>query len=234
MLAPPPTGLLRRGSNNTRSVGSAGGRLMCQGAVDIVVIVDVSGSVGSAGIARAREFLVGIASHLRLGVGSDTQLIGAIQVGSQARVVVRLTDDAAVFAAGLEGLTADQWGLDLAQGLGYVDDLVREGRQHALSKVLIIADGPALRPAAAVEMAGRVAAYAQLVVLLVAPAYDQPAIDAARSWATASPPYGQRPHAPGVLLHAHGWDALARCEVAPLLAALCPVVITEDVAFTLH
>jgi len=193
------------------------GDWVCVGAADIVIIVDASGSVGAEGMKGTKAFLKRLAGHLRLGTAPSEQLVGVIQVGATAKVVSPLTRDRKELDAGIEALTPGGFGMDLAQGLGLVEAVARYGRESAPTKVLIIADGPPVRQRIALQFAARVAAYAQLIVLLVAPVHNERAIAAASEWATAGGPHT------GTLLRSESYEHLGQSCPMSILASLCPL-----------
>merc|ERR1740121_3199297 len=194
----------------------------CYGTVDLAVMVDVSSSVGASGIASTQRFLQALLNKMRLGGGDGQQLVSLIEVGMTSRLAVRFSGNATVLEAGVRSLSVRNFSMDLVQGFMLVDDAFASGRASAQATVLLILDGPAIRQQAALQLAHRSAAYASLVVLLVAPMDDSAALRAAESLLVDDPATAPK----ATLLRVDSYESLAWCSVKPLLSSICSLSAT--------
>jgi len=114
--------------------------VMCESMVDVLVVVDGSGSLRASGFAKEREWVTALVD--RLSLGDTTGKIGVVQFADEAHVVSPMSFDATEVK---EKVAAMQWGgaaTNLAAGLSTaLNVLTAGGRTDAPSLVIVISDG---------------------------------------------------------------------------------------------
>merc|ERR1719421_466016 len=118
----------------------------CKSRIDVVFVVDGSGSAGSEGLASQQAFIQSLAT--RLGDGAQAAVI---VYGSDAAVAAPLGAPSALSGV---TLSADHNTTNLAQGLALARNILVSARADAHARILIITDGmPFSKHLAGVEIA---------------------------------------------------------------------------------
>jgi uncharacterized protein YegL len=113
----------------------------CEDVSDIVLLVDGSGSLGEAGAASVKDFVVDVASALR--VGRSGVAVGIVQFGAEVeRVTPTLIADAAqlrVHALSLEWMRGGYTNIE--RGLAEATSMLEGGRPTAKKRIILLTDG---------------------------------------------------------------------------------------------
>jgi len=194
---------------------------MCSGEADVVILADMSGSVGADGRAAVQSFLRSLLRHMQLG-RQGGQLVSLIGFGEQATVHAHLTDDAATLDRAVSALELDDFGANLAPALVKAKATLRHGsRARAPSNVLVIVDGMVYGQSAAEYKAADVGSYAKLLGLLVGGGtmeaeYTMRWLDKGRVGGPAE----------GRIAWVPDWNSLGEIGVEDTLPMICPNVLT--------
>lgn len=169
--------------------------------LDVVVLVDASGSVGQEGLAAEQQFVQGLASRL------GEQHLGVVVFGSEVTVAAELQP-----ASGLTGLalSGDFNATDLAQGVAVARTVLAKKRPDARAKLLILMDGmPMSKHLAQVEISR---AEAEVNFLVAGSAVNARVLE---GWA----PHPAKEH----ILEVSSFAEAAEAEgVTQVIAGLCP------------
>jgi len=176
----------------------------CKSKIDLVILVDGSGSAGAAGLAAQQAFVQSLASRL----GEDAQ-VAVVLFGSTATVVAPL---GAASALGAVTLTGDAKNTDLARGLAVARDVLVTSRGDASNQILVITDGmPLSKHLAGVEIA-RARETADVSFVIVGDGVNKHTV---KEW--VSVPAAEH------LVRIPSFDELATSTV-PILGTACPLL----------
>jgi len=197
--------------------------LKCESQIDLVVLLDGSGSVGdnlAAQKAAAKAFL-----DERVAYGDALAHVGVAVFGGDVVEVSPLTADKAAAAASVDtaALSAKP-ATHLAPALEHAASMLQQGRPHAPSVILVLLEGMPADGRAAAEAAKKITQSARVVVAPVGPGVDY---DRVATW--ASFPARQN------VLAIHDFASLGEeAELTRFVAALCPMTdARQTIAATL-
>merc|ERR1719160_1089769 len=162
----------------------------CNSLVDVLLLVDTSGSVRPEGLAAEQALALGLLDALDVG---KTTHAGILSFAATTEVVSQLTADREALEEHLRGLTWRGTATNLGEALMTSLDVLTSGaRSDALSTVVVITDGTPNSHADVAMAAAKVRAQARLMFVPTAASADLPAL---LSWASA--PAEQNVVAPG-------------------------------------
>jgi len=188
----------------------------CNSTIDLALVVDSSGSVGSANFDRAKEFLQALVARIEFGEASGAR-VALINYGSDAKIIHKLSSDA---AAVLASVSTTQWlktNTNTKRALALAGKLLdRQEDRSALRAVVVITDGMPISAQLAGKEAERLKASGgkrgtRLAFLAVGQGVSRRVLE---KW--ASGPFKDN------LLSAISYDALDDAKATELLATLCP------------
>jgi len=111
----------------------------CATKLDVVFVVDSSGSVGEAGFKKVQEFVGKALDRSKL--GEQHMKVGVVQFGSTASVEADLSADAAATKTKVNAMTWQKSNTNTAEALAVARDVLTQGRQEAPSVAVVITDG---------------------------------------------------------------------------------------------
>merc|ERR1719352_1405392 len=162
----------------------------CNSLVDVLLLLDTSGSVRPEGFAAEQALALGLLDALDVGT---TTHAGVLSFAATTEVVSPLTADREALAKHLHGLSWRGTATNLGEALMTSLDVLTSGaRSDALSTVVVITDGTPNSHADVAMAAGKVRQQARLMFVPTAASADLPAL---LSWASA--PAEQNVVAPG-------------------------------------
>lgn len=220
--ADPPNGARHSAANASGLALAAGGKCpTCAATADILFLVDVSGSVGPDGVAATQKFLGKLVDKMQLGRGNGQQMVGLIEFGDSAQILSSMTTDGmALYAATKKMTTSGQACANLAAAMSMVQSALMNGRQQALTKILIVVDGPVCRQSFAVQKAQQIGMYAELLVMVVQQQMGYATMQYAKEWLDATQMGGP---SEGRLMTVESYDILGLDEIPPMvIPKLCP------------
>jgi len=113
----------------------------CTRKLDVALILDVSGSVGSLNTEKLKAFAKLVVDSLELSA-ADGSTAGIVHFGSKASVSSALTAESASLESGLNAVTWMKGSTNTAQALGVARNLFEEnGRAAAQQVAIIVTDG---------------------------------------------------------------------------------------------
>jgi hypothetical protein len=112
---------------------------ICVATQDVVLAVDVSGSLKQSGFDTMMEFVKDLTSLYTLGV-NETQ-IGVLEYSKEGRIVSPLQNSMEELAPMLDKISFQRGVTDMAQGLSLAKTILMEGRKEASSVVILLTDG---------------------------------------------------------------------------------------------
>jgi hypothetical protein len=112
---------------------------ICVAMQDVVLAVDVSGSLKQSGFDTMMTFVKDLVSLYTLGV-NETQL-GVLEYSKEGKIVAPLQNSMEDLAPMLEKISFQRGVTDMAQGLSLAKTILMEGRKEASSVVILLTDG---------------------------------------------------------------------------------------------
>jgi len=106
---------------------------------DVVLAVDVSGSLKQTGFETMMTFVKDLASLYTLGV-NETQM-GVLEYSKEGKIVAPLQNSHEDLGPMLDSITFQRGVTDMAQGLSLAKTILMEGRKEASSVVILLTDG---------------------------------------------------------------------------------------------
>lgn len=182
--------------------------------------VDTSGSMGSVGLADAKQFAEAVATRMQFGEADASTgaaalaRMGAVQFGASAAVAQALTADKAEFSEGLAAITWQPSETNMGEALAVAGDMLEHhGRVRTQPVIVVITDG---MPMSAYILSTEADKLRQrgvrLTFVLVGPGVSRRAVERWASWPAQEN-----------VVAAHSFAALREeAMVTALLANLCP------------
>jgi len=133
-----------------------GGEVICGGApIDLVLLVDVSGSMGQTGFAAVKDLTSELVKRYK--PRADGPHVSVISFADQAQAIYPLTENAADLESKITaGLTLKEGSSDFHTGLiAATDAIVDNGREGAPSAVVVLTDGRIADPFLAEKAAAK-------------------------------------------------------------------------------
>jgi len=111
----------------------------CSEKVDVVLVVDVSGTVGAPNTEKLKLFVTSIAERMQLGA---LQQLGLLYFGSKASIASTLTDKSPDLVKSIATVAWQKDGTNTAQALGLARTMFEEkGRPSAKQVAIVVTDG---------------------------------------------------------------------------------------------
>merc|ERR1719389_1007786 len=191
--------------------------LVCDSELDLMVLMDGSGSVGSKGFSQEKEFAEAFIN--RFEIGPDKTEMGIISFSYYITIGSQITDDAGALVSVVENTEWEAYNTNTAAALGTaLEVLAASGRETAQSVVVVITDGMPNDSEATAMMAEKVKEKARLIFVAVGKNLD---MDALYSWASFPPEYN--------ILSAKKFKKLAKnLAKGEYLADICPNLICRE------
>jgi len=159
--------------------------LVCDSELDLMVLMDGSGSVGSKGFSQEKEFAEAFIN--RFEIGPDKTEMGIISFSYYITIGSQITDDAGALVSVVENTEWEAYNTNTAAALGTaLEVLAASGRETAQSVVVVITDGMPNDSEATAMMAEKVKEKARLIFVAVGKNLD---MDALYTWASFPPEY---------------------------------------------
>jgi len=111
---------------------------ICIAQQDVIIAVDVSGSLKKSGFATVQQFVNDLVSLYTL--GEKNSAIGVLEYSKEGRIVSPLTQDSAELATSLAKLNFQRGITDMAVGFSLSKTILMEGRKEASSVVIMLTD----------------------------------------------------------------------------------------------
>jgi len=112
---------------------------ICVAMQDVVLAVDVSGSLKQTGFETMVQFVKDLTSLYTLGV-NETQ-IGILEYSKEGKIVAPLQNSMEELAPMIDKISFQRGVTDMAQGLSLAKTILMEGRKEASSVVILLTDG---------------------------------------------------------------------------------------------
>merc|ERR1719281_62614 len=162
--------------------------LVCDSELDLMILMDGSGSVGSKGFSQEKEFAEAFIN--RFEIGPDKTEMGIISFSYYITIGSQITDDAGALVSVVENTEWEAYNTNTAAALGTaLEVLAASGRETAQSVVVVITDGMPNDSEATAMMAEKVKEKARLIFVAVGKNLD---MDSLYQWASFPPEYNIR------------------------------------------
>merc|ERR1719389_1583484 len=159
--------------------------LVCEAELDVMLLMDGSGSVGSKGFAQEKEFAEAFIK--RFEIAHTASEMGIISFSYYITIGSQITDDMASLLTVVEETEWEAYNTNTAAALGTaLEVLAASGRETAQSVVVVLTDGMPNDSEATAMMAEKVKEKARLIFVAVGKNLD---MDALYSWASFPPEY---------------------------------------------
>jgi len=183
--------------------------VMCNSKLDIVLLFDGSGSVGSNGFKE--EVAFGQKLIKRINLGPDTAKVGIVKYSADVSIVSPLSFDLETIETKVSEMTWSAQSTRTSVGMSYaLDALTAGGREDADSIVFVISDGMPDDGKATSLIAEKVKRSARLIFVAVGNNLDQESLD---KWASFPPEQN--------VWHAERFRKLD-LQLAEFVAGMCP------------
>lgn len=117
----------------------------CASMLDLVMLIDSSGSTGATGFDAMKSFLQAVAERIDFDQATSPPglaRVGAVAFADRAATAQALTPDASILASGFTSLVWQKGSTNTAAGLSLAGELLdRYGRNEAPQVILIVTDG---------------------------------------------------------------------------------------------
>lgn len=158
----------------------------CASKLDLVVVLDVSGSVGDEGATFSRAFVSSLASRLSLKDNDNEPFgrIGVVEFASTASLLQELTSDVGLVQSAAAGVTWQRTKTNTAEALAMArNHLAEQRRPGVLGAVLVVTDGMPLGTTVADEVITQLHQCGTRVAFVpVGQAFNRVALDRWASW----------------------------------------------------
>merc|ERR1719327_719590 len=159
--------------------------LVCDSELDLMILMDGSGSVGSKGFSQEKEFAEAFINRFEI-EPSKTEM-GVISFSYYITIGSQITDQADELISVVQNTEWEAYNTNTAAALGTaLEVLAASGRETAQSVVVVITDGMPNDSEATAMMAEKVKEKARLIFVAVGKNLD---MDALYSWASFPPEY---------------------------------------------
>lgn len=190
---------------------------ICRTPLDLVLVIDSSGSMGAQGVAAAKQFAVQIVARMQLGENATSAKIGAVTYADSARVSQVLTADRVAFTVAVSGLFWEKGSTNTGQALALAGDMMAHhgrGTQTQKSIVVITDSMPVSAYLLSTEAAQLQQRGVRISFVLLGHGVSTKAVQNWVSWPTAEN-----------VVKVPGVAALAEEKVvSQLLSNLCPIL----------
>jgi uncharacterized protein YegL len=112
---------------------------ICVAKQDVIIGVDVSGSLKQTGFETVVQFAKDLVSLYTLGVNESQ--IGILEYSKEAKIVAPLQNDMDALTPMLDKISFQRGVTDMAQGFSIAKTILMEGRKSAQSVVILLTDG---------------------------------------------------------------------------------------------
>jgi uncharacterized protein YegL len=184
--------------------------LTCGSKLDIVFLLDGSGSVLDADFDAQKQAVTEIIDRLEF--GADLAQVGVAVFGGKTTEVVGLSADKSAVTTALAAATTESAETHLAKALEFSQGMLTLGRQDAQSVLIVLLDGSPADLRAAEHVAGQLHEHARIVMVPIGAGED---FDAMKRLAS----YPARVN----VLAVNDFAAAGESEWTRFIAALCPV-----------
>jgi uncharacterized protein YegL len=184
--------------------------LTCASKLDIVVLMDGSGSVLDDDFAAQKATVNGILDRLEF--GDEFAKVGVAVFGGNTTEVVALSTDKSAVTTAVSAATTESAETHLAKALEFAQGMLTLGRQDAQSVVMLLLDGSPADLRAAEQIAQTLHDHARLLVVPIGAGED---FDAMKRLAS----YPARVN----VLAVNDLAAAGESEFTRFVASLCPV-----------
>jgi uncharacterized protein YegL len=191
--------------------------LVCDSEIDLMILMDGSGSVGSKGFKQEKEFADAFIK--RFEVEPKKTEIGIISFSYYITIGSQITDDAPALLDVVSNTEWEAYNTNTAAALGTaLEVLAASGRESAQSVVVVITDGMPNDSEATAMMAEKVKEKARLIFVAVGKNLD---MDALYTWASFPPEFN--------ILSAKKFKKLAKnLAQGEYLADICPSLVCRE------
>merc|ERR1719506_241248 len=191
--------------------------LVCDSEIDLMILMDGSGSVGSKGFKQ--EKLFADAFIKRFEIEPKKTEMGIISFSYYITIGTQITDDASALLSVVDNTEWEAYNTNTAAALGTaLEVLAASGRETAQSVVVVITDGMPNDSEATAMMAEKVKEKARLIFVAVGKNLD---MDALYTWASFPPEYN--------ILSAKKFKGLVKnLNQGEYLADICPNLICRE------
>merc|ERR1719313_1915681 len=191
--------------------------LVCDAELDLMILMDGSGSVGSKGFAKEKEFAEAFIDRFEM-EPKKTEM-GLISFSYYITIGSQITDNKEELLQVVANTEWEAYNTNTAAALGTaLEVLAASGRETAQSVVVVITDGMPNDSEATAMMAEKVKEKARLIFVAVGKNLD---MDALYTWASFPPEYN--------ILEAKGFGKLSKeLNKGKYLPDICPNLICRE------
>jgi collagen type VI alpha len=136
--------------------------------IDLVFIMDGSGSVGTAGFEMQKAFVNAFVAKMNL--GTTTGQVGVVMFSGTSNILTGLSSTAADITAKVTAVQWPQLTTNLAGAFKDAQAVLQEGRPDALSVVFVLTDGDVASRKDALEAAHDIRKSARVMIAPLGPA----------------------------------------------------------------
>lgn len=152
----------------------------CAEKMDIILVIDSSGSVGASNFALVQQFLGKVIP--RLSLGDDGVMLGAVQFGAAAAELAALTTEPAKVTGPISGASWMKTSTNTAEALVKAEQSFLAGRQGVPKAIVLVTDGMAQSSYLASTVVDRLKKEGTRV--LIAAVGSEVAVGSISSWAS--------------------------------------------------
>ena len=126
--------------------------------IDLVFVVDGSGSVGASAFATSKTFITDVMASFTIGSGADQTRVGVVQFSSSAQTELSLTGNEALATSEVNSMSYMGGGTDTSAAINYAVSSVFSHARTGVQKVMIVmTDGQSADAVGAAADAARAA-----------------------------------------------------------------------------
>merc|ERR1719316_267413 len=209
---PPETDISRRELEPCNQYPCKPAEPTCASKVDIVLVLDGSGSVKTEGWTKISAFAKLVVGKIKF--GEEHAKVGLVQFSSEAKLFQGLTATSSEIDTGLAGMAWLKGSTNTAEALVLAREIFLNGRKDAQGIVVVITDGmPSSKYLTSTAVARIKDQGVKVVFVAIGSSVNERVLGHWASW----PPHEN-------IITATGFDKLDEAKVTDLISTICPVM----------